>query len=383
MSFETSFNRAFNFTPMPADLIFGNGAVSQLPDLLARYKAAQVMVVTDPGIRETSVFDRVSDILTKSGADPVIFDRVKADSGSELVMEGARKARTAAIDVVIGLGGGSALDSAKAIAAMATNDGHIVDYAGLGKFKVSPLPTIAVPTASGTGSEVSVWSVMTNDDTGVKISVGGQELIPNIALGDPELSYGLPPALTAAVGMDALGHALECFTNRACQPVSGSMAYHAISLIGQNLRRAVDSGTNVDARYGMMLASTMAGIAMNPTRLGLAHALAMPLGSYDIRIHHGTIIAVTLAEVTRFNQTASPDRYHAVAAALDEPSGDAADAVAKLADDVGIPEKLGPLGLREAHIPSVVAETMKSGNVAVNPRDVTADDVERLLRGWL
>src|SRR5205085_1720431 len=171
-------------------------------------------------------------------------------------------------------------------------------------------------------------------------------LYPAVALCDPELTLGLPPALTAATGMDALAHAVECYTNNACQPISAALALGAIELIGANLRSAALNGRDRNSRYAMLLASTMAGIAMNPTRLGLAHALAMPLGSWDVRIPHGTILAMTLPAVMEFNYIAEPDRYIAVARALGEPvdglprmeaAQRAVEAVRTLARDLGIP----------------------------------------------
>ena len=212
---------------------------------------------------------------------------------------------------------------------------------------------------------------------------------PAVALCDPELTLNLPPNLTSSTGMDALAHAIECYTNNACQPISGCLALRAVELIGQHLRSAVLNGRDKNARYGMMLASTIAGIAMNPTRLGLAHALAMPLGSWDMRVPHGVALAVTLPVVMEYNHLAAPDRFVDVARALGEPvdhltrlegARRAVDAVKKLAHDVGIPSSLSAFGVREEHVGPVVAEAMKSGNVPVNPRLTKAEDLETILR---
>ena len=221
--------------------------------------------------------------------------------------------------MVIGLGGGSSLDTAKAVAILLTNPGTILDYTGLHRVKNRLPPVIAIPTTAGTGSEVSLWSVFTNDETGLK--VGSRQCLrfyPAIALCDPELTLDLPPLMTAATGMDALAHGIECYTNNACQPISAALAWNAIELIGRHLRNAVVKGRNRDSRYAVLLASTMAGIAMNPTRLGLAHALAMPLGSWDLRVPHGIAIAVTLPRVMKFNCVAAPQRYALIARALGE-----------------------------------------------------------------
>src|SRR5262249_7362331 len=182
-----------------------------------------------------------------------------------------------------------------------TNPRSGLDYIGLHRVRHPLIPLVAIPTTAGTGSEVSLWSVFTNNNTSLKVAVGSVHLYPAVALCDPELTLDLPPALTAATGMDALAHGIECYTNNACQPISATLALSAIDLIGRNLRSAVLSGRSQDSRYAMLLASTMAGMAMNPTRLGLAHALAMPLGSWDLRIPHGIAVAVTLPRVMRFN----------------------------------------------------------------------------------
>jgi len=290
---------------------------------------------------------------------------------------------------VVGIGGGSSLDTAKAVAALATNAGSALDYAGLNKVRNRPLPMIAAPTTSGTGSEVTLWSVFTDDTRAVKVAIGGVLIYPSVALCDPELTLELPAALTAATGMDALAHAIESYTNNNCQPISGALAVEAIRLIGQNLRSAVLNGRDSRSRYGMMLASTMAGIAMNPTRLGLAHALAMPLGSWDLRVPHGVVLAVTLPYVMEFNYVAEPERFVDVARALGESvdglprlaaAARAVSAVRDLARDIGIPRGLSEFGVREDHILPVVEEAMKSGNVPANPRRTSAEDLTRILR---
>jgi alcohol dehydrogenase len=248
---------------------------------------------------------------------------------------------------------------------------------------------IAVPTTAGTGSEVTLWSVFTDEASALKVAIGSTLIYPTVALCDPDLTLGLPPLLTAATGMDALAHAVECYTNNACQPISASLALGAIELVGRHLRSAVLNGRNRQSRYGMMLAATMAGIAMNPTRLGLAHALAMPLGSWDLHVPHGVVLAVTLPMVMEFNYVAEPDRFVDVARALGEhvdhltrleAAARAVSAVRELARDVGIPKSLSEYGVREEHVRPVVEEAMKSGNVAVNPRRACAEDMMRILR---
>jgi alcohol dehydrogenase class IV len=387
MSFDL--DASFNFFPIPTDLHFGHGALATLPEQVRALGGNKALVVTDQGVRKAGLIDRAEKLLSAAGLGISVYDGVIADSGSGLITEATRQLTDAGSEIVIGIGGGSSLDTAKAVAVLAANGGVITDYVGLGKVKEKPLPVIAIPTTAGTGSEVSFWSVFTDDSRALKVAIGGFSIYPAVALCDPELTLALPPLTTATTGMDALTHAIECYTNKACQPISGALALKAIELVGQYLRTAVLNGEDRKARYGMLLASTMAGMAMNPTRLGLAHALAMPLGSWKLRVPHGVANAITLPKVMKFNCLACPERYRDVARALGEQvdhlslleaSHRACDAVQQLAEDVGIPRGLSHFGVREEHIPSVVEEAMKSGNVLVNPRHTVAEDLADILR---
>jgi alcohol dehydrogenase len=387
-----SASQTFNFFPVPTDVHFGPGAVESLPDRVRPFETDHVFLVTDPGLREAGVLARIEAILDAADIRSSVMDRVRPDSGSGLVDETAELLKESGAGAVVGIGGGSSLDTAKAAAAMAVHPGRALDYTGLHNLEHRPLPVIAVPTTSGTGSEVTLWSVFTDESRDVKVAIGSFLNYPAVAVCDPELTTSLPPHLTAATGMDALGHAVECYTSKACQPLSASLALGAIELIGRHLRTAVARGSDPGARYGMQLASTMAGIAMNSTRLGLAHALAMPLGSWDLRVPHGIGIAVTLPRVMAFNHGAAPARFAAVAGALGEdvdglPAEEAAvrsvEAVESLSRDIGIPAGLRSLGVSEEHVARVVAEAMKSGNVLVNPREATASDLQQVLRSSL
>ena len=384
--------QTFNFLPVPTDIHFGNGILATLPGKIRSLGARRVFLVTDAGIRSAGILQKVLDLLSSAQIGYEVYDEVKQDSGSKLIAEAAERLRRCKAEVIVGIGGGSSLDTSKAAATLLTNPGTILDYTGLHKVKNRLPPVIAIPTTAGTGSEVSLWSVFTDDDAGLKVAVGSVYVYPMIALCDPELTLELPPLLTAATGMDALAHGIECYTNNACQPISAALAWNAMQLIGRHLRNAVLNGRNRDSRYAMLLASTMAGIAMNPTRLGLAHALAMPLGSWDIRIPHGIAVAVTLPRVMKFNWVAAPDRFAAVARAFGHPvdqlpPADAAQcavsAVEKLASDIDIPKGLGEYGLRSSHIPRVIDEAIKSGNVAVNPRPTSKEQLTAVLEASL
>ena len=227
MSFDTS--QAFNFLPIPTDVHFGPGISATLPTHVHALAARKAFIITDPGVRQCGIVDRVTVALEHGGIPFDIYDRVTADSGSTLICEAVDGLKSSAADVVVGIGGGSALDTAKAVAALATNPGSPLAYVGLHKVKNRPLPTVAIPTTAGTGSEVSFWSVFTDDSRQLKVAMGGLSLFPTVALCDPDLTAGLPPALTASTGMDALAHAIECYTNKACQPISAALALRAIA----------------------------------------------------------------------------------------------------------------------------------------------------------
>jgi alcohol dehydrogenase class IV len=383
--------QGFNFLPIPTDVHFGFGSSRSLPDHVRSLAARKVFVVTDPGVRASGIVDTIVTVLDQAAIDFSIYDQVTADSGSTLICEAVDKLKAGRADLVVGVGGGSALDTAKAVAALATNPGSPLDYVGLHKVTNKPLPVVAIPTTAGTGSEVSLWSVFTDDARKLKVAIGGLLLYPTVALCDPELTMELPAALTASTGMDALAHAVECYTNKACQPISAALALQAIELIGKHLPNAVLNGRDRESRYAMLLGSTMAGMAMNPTRLGLAHALAMPLGSWSLKIPHSIAIAVTLPLVMHFNFPAAPERFARVARALGQGvNGDggstldvaqrAAAAVGCLASAIGIPKGLSEYGLREDHVSDVVDEAMKSGNVTVNPRSTSKEELAEILR---
>ncbi len=380
---------SFIYPAVPTQIIFGNGSIARLPEKIKELGSYHVLVVTDSGIAEAGILKKVSDILAAGGLKVFEYQEIPQDSSTRHIGKAVSLLKKLGATSIVGLGGGSSMDAAKAIAVAATNPGSIREYAGLGKVMVNPLPVIAVPTTAGTGSEVSYWSVMTDDKTNVKISVGGEKVFPKVALCDPELTAGLPPYITATTGMDALTHAIESYVNTSHQPISSALTLRAIELAGKYLVRAVRNGTDSEARYGMMLASTLAGLGMNPTRLGLVHALAMPLGSWKIKIAHGAANAVLLPYAMEFNYSSAPEAYADVAVALgmnrnELSTEELAKQSVRMVEEMGktchIPAGLGVLGLSEEMIPDVCREAMLSGNIPVNPRKVTVTDLEEICR---
>jgi alcohol dehydrogenase len=382
--------RAFSYH-IPTQIEFGNGAIARLPEFVKALGGSRVLVVGDPGVQRAGLIDRVQAILTGASIFNAVFADVESDPATRSVDEGTVHGKANGCDLVVGIGGGSALDTAKAIGLMLVNDGNIKDYVGIGKVPRAGAPVIAVPTTAGTGSELTIWSVLSDKVAKAKISVGSVLNCPAIALLDPELTLSLPPQITAATGMDALTHALESYVNTATQPISEAMSDQAMTLIARSLRKAVADGSDVEARGDMLLASTIAAMAFNSTRLGLVHAFAMPLGA-KFGIPHGLVNAIMLPEVMRFNHLANPRKFARIAEIFGEKTASlpveevaalSVSAIEKLKLDVGITAKLSNFGVTEGRFDEIVDEAMLSGNVPVNPRQPTKDDMKALLRAEL
>ncbi len=384
MSYQTD---DFSFPAVRTAIEFGLGAVSRLPEILVKLGVKRPLIVSDPGVEKAGVVRVVLKTLESAGLVATVFAEVPQDSSVGIVDKAVALLQRERCDGVIGIGGGSSLDTGKCVAIRATDERPLLELAGLGKVDQEPLPLVAIPTTAGTGSEVSYWAVTRDDDTSTKFSVGGELVFPRVALCDPELTVGLPPMLTATTGMDALTHAIESYTNRSHQPISEALTLQAVEHAAHHIVSATSDGSNTDARYGMMLASMLAGLGMNPTRLGIVHALAMPFGSGTLRIAHGAANAVMLPHVMEFNLSAAPRKYAQVARAMGV-EGEFRDdlqlaragleRLREIIGSLGIATTMGELGLTRDHVPGVCEEAMKSGNIAANPREITRSELEEL-----
>jgi len=368
---------------MPTEIIFGRGASLKTADAVKKVGGSKVLIVTDKGVWENNVLKNIELSLTESSIEYIIYNEVEPDPTIQGVEKAQELLKEFSGDVVIGVGGGSSLDTAKAVAVMGSNQGKIFDYVGFGLIKEKPLPIIAIPTTAGTGSEATFWSVLADKTKDIKASVGGWEIMPSIAILDPELTLTLPPSLTASTGMDALCHAMESFVAKSTQPISEGMSIQAMKLIAKSLRRAVTRGDDIQAREDMMMASLVAAFAFNVTRLGLAHALAIPFGAH-FHIPHGTVNAVLLPWVMEYNLPAATDKYIEIAEIFGEDvTGlspmDAArrsvEAIKKLNIDIGMTAGLKDWGVKEDDLLMIAEEGIKSGNVLVNPRKSTVKDL--------
>lgn len=378
---------SFTFS-IPTQIIFGCGRIEELSKKINELQCSNVLIVTDKGITSSGILDSVKDNLEKSGINFTIFDEVEPNPLDSTVERGKDMALREGCDIVVGIGGGSSMDSAKAIAMRVKNqEGSLLDYVGIDKVKNPPIPIIAVPTTSGTASELTIFSVLTNSRDMTKISIGSELLTPKIALCDPLLTVSMPPYITATTGMDALTHAIESYVNTLATPVTKALALESIKIITKDLRRAVSRGDDISARTNMLLASLMAGISFRHTRLGIAHALAMPLGSWNIRLPHGLANAIVLPYVMEFNLPGNLEGYKEIALAMGEsPSSTlretalkAVKAVKDLIHDIGLPGRLKDVGVRREDLDKIAVEAMKSGNLAVNPRFCRKEDLLRIL----
>ncbi len=373
---------------VPTIIEFGQGSVKQLADHVRNLGGTNVLLVGDPGVSKAGIVQKLEQPLVDAGIPYTVFTEVGVEATIESVDSGTALAKSRGCDIVVGVGGGSALDTAKSIALMLVHPGNIRDYVGLDKVTGPGAPIIAVPTTAGTGSEITRFSVLSDKGAKAKLSVGSMYNCPTIALCDPELTLTLPAHITAATGMDALTHALESYVNKATQPISEALSIQSMKLVAKSLRVAVVQGENLDARYDMLMASTIAAMAFNSTRLGLAHALAIPLGAH-FNIPHGVVNAILLPEVMQYNIIGNTDKFIEIAKIFGEkidhlPKREAAEkavkAVRQLKEDIGITQTLTDFGVEEEHLDMIVEEAILSGNVPVNPVKPTLEDLKNICR---
>jgi len=334
--------------------------------------------VTDRGVVNAGLLEPALSSLRTAGVAVTIFQDIKSNPTASSVDEAAELARAEGCDVVVALGGGSPIDAAKGAAVVLSLGGRCADHLGATRVSAPLLPIIAIPTTAGTGSEVTIWAVINNEEERFKSWIGGDSLLPTIALLDPEITTTMPPNLTAYTGIDALTHAIGAFTSTFSNPIADALAIAAIELIGKSLFKAVESPQDIEARSDMLLASTMAGAAFNSGKLVAVHCLSEALGGpYDI--HHGLANAILLPHVMAFNASAIADKYARVARALGSDQSDGAEAVRRFMEPLQLPT-LGQLGVQEADLPRVAALAFGNCSDGRNPRPMTEEDMLRLLR---
>jgi len=366
-----------NIWPVPQVKI-GENSIQEIPAALDSLSAEKVMVVTDPGIIKVGIYAKIEKVLKDAGKEVILVDDVKPDPSMQLVDSIADKARTSGAQAVIGLGGGSSIDSAKVAAALVGNDGSIKDYIGVGLLPKPGLPILAVPTTAGTGSEVTYLSILSDLENETKKGFGSAFIMPRFAFLDPVLTVGLPPHITAPTGMDALCHCVEAYTSANANPYSDALAVKAIELIGANIRTAFNNGTDLKARENMLLGSLMAGIAFANAGVTAVHAFAYPLGGM-FHVPHGLANSLMLPVIIKFNASAMKDRFGHVAELMTGRKGttwqDCIAEVEKLSEDVKLPRNLKAIDIPEDAIKPMSVSVMDQTRLLVNnPREVTQAD---------
>ncbi|MFU8818761.1 MAG: iron-containing alcohol dehydrogenase [Desulfurivibrio sp.] len=379
----------------PTRIHFGVDSINDLATQVRDLGGSRVFLVVDPGVVAAGLLPRITAPLEADSVFYTVYDQVDPEPGLKLADNGAKLAKKAKCDCVIGVGGGSAMDVAKAVAILLTNGGKAADYIGLGKIGKPGVPKIMVPTTAGTGAEVTFTAVFINEKTSSKAGMNGDPLYPDVAVLDPALTLSIPPHVTAATGIDALTHALEAYVSTQAHPISDMYALEAIDLIAANLGKAYANGSNLEARSAMLLGSLLAGKALATAGVGLVHAMAYPLGGMH-QIPHGLANAVLLPYVMAYNLIGAPERFSTLAEmfgvdvsgmSMREAGEAAVEAVYRLNDDVGIPKTLADLQIPRGDIPEMarIALTV-SRPVANNPRKPTLEEVmsiyEEAINGW-
>ncbi len=367
---------------LPQRVEWGPGAVTRVADAVSAMGAARVFVVSDEAVAAAGHVERLLAVLPPS-VHATVYDRVESEPTVDAVGQAADALGAAMeCDVLVSLGGGSVIDTAKNAVVLALNGGALSDYedgADPARAIAHVLPHIAVPTTAGTGSEATAWAVFVDPGRRIKNAVYDPRLVPAVAVLDPELTVSVPPAVTAGTGMDALTHAMEAFVSRLANPVTDALALQAVELVALRLRRAVTEGADLEARAGMLLASFLAGAAFSNSSCGLVHTLSEALGGF-YRLPHGITNGVLLAPVMEFNAPSCAARSARLGAALaGVPDAGAGAAVRSLAADIGLPRSLAELGVPRVDLPALADAAFEWANDAGNPRDVTLDQVRGLL----
>ena len=361
--------------------IFDHGAIQKLSGVLRAQGVSRAFVITDPGIKAVGILETVLSVI---GSEPAgVFTDTVANPTEKQVIEVADLYKSAGADGIVALGGGSSMDLAKAVGLLASHDGPLEQYAaiagGTKLIKKIP-PLIAIPTTAGTGSEVSIGMITTMNN-GRKETFASPNLLPPVAICDPDLTYGLPKMMTAATGMDAVTHCIEAILVPSVNPPAEGIGYDGLTRAIRDgwLLRAVEDGSDPEARWNMMMASFEGALAF-VKGLGSVHALSHAAGRlHEKRLHHGTLNAIFLPHLLRFNEGAADKKYERLRFAMGLPEGaDMADAITRLNDKLGIPHTLKEIGLEASDGPGVVEYALADLAHASNAKEATKEDYERI-----
>ncbi|MBE6003804.1 MAG: iron-containing alcohol dehydrogenase [Lachnospiraceae bacterium] len=374
----------FSFS-IPQNVVFGEGSLKRLPELAGKTGGKKAYIISGPHLRKIGMVDKCAEDLRKAGIEAEAFTETEGNPSTDTVKKAAEGYKECGADFIVAIGGGSPLDVAKAVAVVVSNGGEITDYEGAGKVRVKPVNMIAIPTTAGTGSEVTAFSVITDHSRNYKLTVGSSYLIPEYAILDPELIYSVPKNTAAACGVDALVHALEAYISLAASPFSDMFALKALELIGANISTYVADRADTDAASAMLLGSLFAGIAFSHAKLGDVHAMSHPVSAY-FDVPHGVANAILLPTVVEFNAQADKGKYIDIYRAVSGKSIDRnefspemlVEFLKNLNLSLCIPADLKEVGVDKDKFDAMADDAMKSGNIAVNPRKTTKEDILKL-----
>lgn len=374
---------------LPRHTLVGGGAVGQIASLLERLGVKRPLLVTDPFMRDSGMAEIVTEPLQSAGLEVGVFADTVSDPTDRVIEAGAEILKTGGYDGMIGFGGGSPIDTAKAMGILAANGGKMRDYKVPNPIPKAGPPLIAVPTTAGTGSEVTRFTVITDVETDEKMLIAGPSLVPDAAIVDFELTMKLPKRLTADTGLDALVHAVEAYVSKKRNPVAATFAKDAMSRIAKNIRTAYREPDNREAREQMMLGATNAGIAFSTASVALVHGMSRPIGAH-FHVHHGLSNAMLFPEVTRFSIPEAQAGYADCARAMGAASETDRDEVAagKLVDelralnaDLDVPTPKA-YGIDEAKyrglMPLMSEQALASGSPNNNPRVPSKDEIVQI-----
>ncbi|HAT4364890.1 TPA: L-threonine dehydrogenase [Clostridium perfringens] len=368
---------------MPAISLMGADCLKEAGEQVAELGFKKALIVTDKVLGQIGIVKKVTDVLDNKDIEYAIYDETKPNPTVKNVNDGLALLKEKECDFVISLGGGSAHDCAKGIALLATNGGEIKDYEGVDKSKKPQLPMVGINTTAGTGSEMTLFAIITDEERHIKMALVDKHLTPIIAVNDPMLMLAMPKSLTAATGMDALTHAVEAYVSTAATPITDACAEKAIELISNYLVNAVENGENVEARDMMAYAEYLAGMAFNNASLGYVHAMAHQLGGF-YNLPHGVCNAILLPHVQEYNKATSASRLAKIAKIMggniegltDEQGADLCiDMIKSLSQTVGIPEGLGVLGVKESDFETLATNALNDACSLTNPRKGNLEEV--------
>ncbi|WP_044749335.1 iron-containing alcohol dehydrogenase [Bacillus alveayuensis] len=370
------------------EVIFGNGAIHQVGESCLRLGATNVLIVSDPGVIEAGWLDVVIQSCKQVGLKYTTFYDVTINPKDNEVENGCKVYIQNECDSIIGIGGGSAIDVAKAIAILVTNGGRIHDYEGVDKIKNPLPPQVMIATTAGSGSEVSQFSVIVDTIGNKKMTIVSKSLVPDIAIVDPETLSTKSAHLTASTGLDVLTHGIEAYVSLAATPLTDVQAKNAISLVAQYLRPSVASKINKEAKTNMAMASLQAGLAFSNAILGAVHAMSHAIGG-KYPILHGDVNSILLPHVMEYNLLANPKKFADIALFLGinihgmshiEAGKKAIEYVKNLTLDIGAPQRLSDIGLEKEEIRKMSLAALHDACMITNPRDVTLEDIEEIFR---